>query len=415
MFYKGENKKWLFILLAVSGIFLVAAIALLSKSKSVNSNNSSTSYSVETVGRGTVLSSIKASGIIESDDEIIIRSPERSIIKKVYKNAGSKTTEGELLLELDEKSVKQEIDRIKSQLEQKRNSLEKIELNGQTSRLSLDKNEDVKQLRINKLKQTLQIQEKMLADGNIDESRVERTRQEIELAETDLQTQIEKNTIRIQQMDADERGMLLQIHSQEKTLKEKQELLNKLKIKAPADGVILAINTSEGQRIESDAMLLRMSDLSSFKVVGWVNEKYAHYIQTGNTVHVTAGNETLEGVVGEITPMVDDEMIHFNVHLKDKKHPGLSVNQSVSIEVVSRKHDNVLRIKKQAYFEKSSRQYLYVAEGKQAVKKEVIFGIIGNEWCEIVSGLKAGDRVLTGQALTEESPDKIPLKKKYLE
>ncbi len=413
MFLMGENKRLLFILLAVSGILLIAAIALLSRPKS-SGHNSDISYSVETIDRGPVVSSIKASGVVESDDEIIIRSPERSILKKVYKNAGSKTTKGELLLELDEKSVRQEIDRIKNQLEQKRNSLEKIQLNGQNSRLSLDRSEEVKRMRINTLKSTLQVQEKMLADGNIDENRVERTRQEIELAETDLQTQVEKNAIRIQQMDADERGMLLQINSQQKTLQEKQALLNKLKIKAPADGVILAINSNEGQRIESDAMLLRMSDLSSFKVVGWVNEKYAHYIQTGNLVYVNLKDEKLEGVIGEITPMVDDEMIHFNVHLNDKRHSGLEINQSVSIEVISRQHEDVLRIKKQAYFEKSARQYLYVVDNKQAEKKEVILGTIGNKWCEVLSGLEEGDRVLTGQAVSVDSPDEIPFKKKYL-
>lgn len=413
MFLMQENKRLLFILLAVSGILLLAATALLFRTKSTWHNND-TPYSVETIKRGSVISSVKASGVVESDDEIIIRSPERSILKKVYKNAGSKTSKGELLLELDEKSLRQEIDRLKNQLEQKQNSLEKIQLNGQNSRLSFDRTEDVKRVRINTLKSTLQVQEKMLADNNIDESRVEKTRQEIAMAETDLQTQVEKNAIRIQQMDADERGMLLQINSQEKTLTEKQALLNKLKIKAPADGVILAINNKEGQRIESDAMLLRMSDMASHKVVGWVNEKYARYIQTGNVVYVNPENKKTEGVVGEITPMVDDEMIHFNVHLNDKRSPVLKIGQSVSIEVVSRQHENVLRIKKQTYFEKSPRQYLYVINNKQAEKKEIILGTIGNEWCEVLSGLKEGDRILSGQPITKNSPDTVPFKKKYL-
>lgn len=409
----GRNTRLLIVLLSISVLLLLGAVIILFNPENKPTKEKNKAYAVETVERGTVVSSIKASGVIESDDEIIIRSPERTIISKVYKNAGSQTTKGELLIELDEKSVAQEIERMKNQLELKRNSLEKIQLNAQNTRLSLDRNEEVKRLRINTLKTTLEAQEKMLAEGTINESRVERTRQEVEMAETDLQTQIEKNTIRIQQMDADERGMLLQIHNQEKTLNEKQNLLNNLKIKAPADGVILAINSNEGQRIETDAMLLRMSDLSSFKVVGWVNERFASYIQTGNTVHVNLENEKLEGVVGEITPMIGDEMIHFNVHLKNKKHPGLTVNQSVSIEVVNRYHENVLRIRNQDYFEKSSRQFIYVVDGKQAIKTEVIFGTIGNNWCEIVSGIKEGDRILTGQQVTKDSPATIPFKKKY--
>ncbi len=409
----GKNTRLLLILLAASGIFILMAIFLLSQQSSSPAANEK--YIVETVDRGEVISSVKASGIVESDDEIIVRSPEQSIIKKVYKNAGARVTKGELLIELDEKSVQSEIDRMQNQLELKQNALEKLQLNAQSTRLNLDRNEEAKRLRISNLKSTLEQQEKMLNEGSISQTRIDRTKQEIEMAETDLQSQIDRNLIRIQQMDADERGILLQIHSQEKNLKEKQNMLDKLKVRAPADGVILAINTNEGQRIESDAMMLRMSDLSSFKVVGWVNERYAPLIQTGNRVSVDLDDEILQGVVGEITPMVEDEMIHFDVHLNDKKHQGLTINKSVSLEVVSRQHDDVLRLKKHAELENASHLFLYVIDNNQAVKTEVILGTPGNEYCEIVSGLNEGDRVLIGNADVENGPDKFRVKKSQLE
>ncbi len=410
----GKNTRLLLILLAAAGILILLAIVLLTKD-STGPATANQKFSIETVDRGEVTSSVKASGIIESDDEIIIRSPERSIISKVYKNAGAKVKKGELLIELDEKSVQSEIERMKNQLELKQNALEKLQLNAHSTRLSLDRTEEAKQLRITKLKATLEQQEKMLNEGNISETRVDRTRQEIEMAETDLQTQIEKNAIRIQQMDADERGLLLQIHNQEKNLAEKQEMLGKLKVKAPADGVILAINSNEGQRIEADAMMLRMSDLSSYKVVGWVNERDASRIRTGNQVSVFIGDETLQGVVGEITPMIEDEMVHFNVHLKDNKHPGLSINQSVSMEVIDVHHNDVIRIKKHPGFENVSHLYLYTLENREAIKKDVIFGTIGNNYCEIVTGLNAGDQVLIGIADAENSPEKFRVKSRQLE
>lgn len=409
-----EKKNKLPLILSVAAGILVLVIVLFVLPPRCQTAKPTGSYQLETVERGTVVASIKASGVIESDDEITLRSPERGILKKVYKSAGSMAHKGELLLELDEKSILEDIERAENQLTIKRNSLEKMKLNAQSTQLSLDQNEMAKRMRINSLQSTLSTQKKMLDEGKIDESRVRRTQQEIENAEADLQTQIERNAIRIQQMDADERGILLQIHNQEKALREKQQLLQKLKINAPADGVILAINSNEGQRIESNAMLLRMSDLSSYKVVAWTNEKFARYIKTGNRVLVNAGNATLEGRVGEITPMVDDEMIHFNVYLNDKQHAGLTVNQSVSVEVISRQQNNVLRIPKHPYYEKNNRHFLYVVDGKHAEKREVIFGTLGNEWCEIVSGLNEGDQLLAGTPLTAESRDRISLKRKYL-
>ena len=413
-FAMGKNTRLLYILLAASGILIFMAIYFFSRNDA-ESDYSKQKFLVETVGRGEVISSVKASGIVESDDEIIVRSPERSIIKKVYKNAGARVSKGELLIELDEKSLQDEIDRMKNQLELKQNALEKLQLNAQSTRLNLDRNEEAKRLRINSLKTTLEQQEKMLNEGTVSQTRVERTKQEIEMAETDLQSQIERNTIRIQQMDADERGLMLQIHSQEKNLNEKQSLFSKLKVRAPADGVILAINSNEGQRIEIDAMMLRMSDLSSYKVVGWVNEREAQRIQTGNIVSVYLGEESLEGVVGEITPMVEDEMVHFDVHLKDKKNPELKINKSVSLEVISRQHENVLRIKKHPEFENVSHRFLYVLNSRDAVKTEVIFGTNGNEYCEVVSGLNEGDQVLIGKYDPKNGPDKFRVKNSQLE
>jgi HlyD family secretion protein len=37
---------------------------------------------------------------------------------------------------------------------------------------------------------------------------------------------------------------------------------------------------------------------------------------------------------------------------------------------------------------------LFVLEGDQAVKKEVVLGIVGDEYSEILSGLKEGDKVI---------------------
>jgi HlyD family secretion protein len=409
----GKNTRLIFIVAAVSGLLILLAILLLQKNTSPNTSRSK-QYTVKEVSRGPVTLSIFASGVVESDDEIIIRSPEQSIIKSVYKNAGSHVKKGELLVELDEKSVLKEIDRMKNQLEIKQNSLEKLRLRTQNTRLSLDRNEEAKKLRITSLKSNLAEQKKMLEAGTISQTRVDRTQQEIGMAENDLESQKEKNSIRIQQLEIDEESLLLQINSQEKNLQEKQALLGKLRITAPEDGIIQAINNNEGQRIEQDAVILRMSNFSSFKVVGWVHEKYASRVETGNRVNVNLNNEHIEGTVGEITPMIEDQMIYFDVHLADKKHEGLKINKSVSLEVINRKHKDVLRVKKFDELKYSSLQLLYVIKGKEAVKTSVTFGTVGNEWAEILSGADEGDRFLLGYPNVENGPDKFRIKKNQL-
>lgn len=388
------NKSRLIILLSVALVLLAGAIFILYPKLNTTTTLKAGSFKTETIGRGAVVSSIKASGVVESESEVLILSPARSFIKKVFKEPGSWVEKGELILLLDKENVVADIERIGDQLAMKRNSLEKTQLNAQSTRLDLSYNEEVKKLRITSLKSTLADQKQLLEVGGISPARIEKTKQEIVLAEKDLETLTEKNAIRLKQLAADKKGLMLQIKVQEKSLKEKLELLTKCDIKAPSAGIILAVVGNEGVRVDTDKMLVRMSDLTSFKVIGSIDEEFAEQLKTGNRVFVKVDNENLQGRVGNITPMVENKKVQFNIHLKEKSHPKLIANQNVEVELINSKTENVIRIKKTKKFAGKSKHKVYVVKGGEAVHTAIILGTIGNDYCEILSGVNEGDKVI---------------------
>uniref|UniRef100_UPI0032170DF7 efflux RND transporter periplasmic adaptor subunit n=1 Tax=uncultured Draconibacterium sp. TaxID=1573823 RepID=UPI0032170DF7 len=390
------NKNRLIVITIAIAVLGSVAFYLYSKYH-VPTTLKSGSFHTEKIGRGSVVSSIKASGVVESESEVLILSPAQSIIKRTFKEPGSWVDKGELILQLDKENVAKEIELTSDQLEMKRNSLEKTQLNAQSTRLDLGYNEEVKKLRITSLKSTLADQQQLLEVGGISPARIEKTKQEIVLAEKDLETLVEKNSIRLKQLAAEEKGLMLQIKAQEKTLVEKQKLLNKLDIKAPSAGIILAVTGNEGSRVDADKPLVRMSDLTSFKVIGSIDEKFAKQLKTGNRVFVKIDNEDLSGRVGNITPMVENQKVQFNVHLQDKSHPKLISNQSVEVHIINSDKENVLRIKKIPVFENGNRQQVFVIKGNEAVKTDIILGTIGNNYCEIVSGVNEGELIITDE------------------
>jgi HlyD family secretion protein len=135
--------------------------------------------------------------------------------------------------------------------------------------------------------------------------------------------------------------------------------------------------------------------LSSFKLIGSINEQFAGQIKTGSQVYVTIENEKLAGLVGNITPIVENNKVQFNVHLEESSHHKLIANQNLQIEIFNNKKENALRIKKLPEFETGKTHRVFVIEGDKAVKKEILLGIIGNEYCEILSGLVEGDVVIS--------------------
>lgn len=346
------------------------------------------------IDKGEVISATEATGIIESENEVILLSPTAGIIKSILKEPGTKVKAGDIILQLNPEPVKDDIERLKDQQEVKRNNLDKTRLSAQSTRLDLEYNEEVKNLKITSLKSQLADEQQLLEVGGISPAKLEKTKQEITLAEKDLSMLIEKNSIRLRQLATDEKGQLLQIRIDEKVLEDKIELLSKMSVKAPSSGIILNISGNEGEKVSGDKMLVRMSDLTSFKLTGSIDEQFANQIKTGNLVYVTVEDEKLEGLIGNVTPMVENSKVQFNVHLKESSHPKLIANQQVQILIINNHKDNSLRIPKITSFEKGKKHEIFIIKDSKAIKREIVLGIAGNDYCEILSGLSEGDIVI---------------------
>jgi HlyD family secretion protein len=392
----GTTKKTTIVLIAILAVVSLSVILYIAGSllpKKLNTEK----YTTEVVDRGKVVSITKATGVVESENEVLVLSPATSIIQKILKEPGDYVEKGEVILQLNPEPIQESIQRMKDQLEVRKNNLEKTQLNAQSAKLDQDYNEEVKRLRIESLQSQLADQEQLLEVGGISPSRLEQTRQDITLAEKDMKMLVEKNSIRLKQLEADEEGLMLQIRIDEKSLENNIDLLSKMNVRAPSSGIILNITGNVGQRINADATLVRMSDLSSFKLIGSIDEQLASQLKTGAPVTVILDDEKLQGQIGSITPMVENNKIQFNVHLKEKNNPKLIANQTVEIQIHNNEKDDVLRIKKIPELKQGKIHKVSVIENDNTIEKEVILGLIGDDYCEVLSGLNEGDIIISGK------------------
>ncbi len=401
-----SNKKGLFIaVLILSAIVLLYILFRIIGIPSFLTSDSK-NYQTSIVDRGQVFIPIEATGVVEPENEVILLSPNNSIIEKIYKEPGSRVKQGEVIIELDNKPTRDEIDQITDQLEVKSNSLERSRLEGQMARIDLDYNVEVKKLRITSIKAQLADEEQLLSVGGISSAKLDETKQNLVLAEKDLDMVLKKNAIRLKQMKTEENGLNLQIEIQKKQLADKIEMLGKLKIKAPSNGIILSVSGKEGEKVGGDKMLITMSDLTTFKIKGLIDEQFAEYVKTGNPVFALAENERMIGSIGNVTPTVSENKIQFNVHLEHSNNPKLIPNQSIQLQVLKSIKTEVLRITANNNFKADAEQTVFVLDSGNRVPRTVHFGMKGADYQEVISGLSEGEKVIIS-----DSPFRMKTKK----
>ncbi|TRX72362.1 efflux RND transporter periplasmic adaptor subunit [Carboxylicivirga sp. M1479] len=368
-------------------------------------------YETYLVDKGNIETWETTEGRVEPANEVLLLSPTASIIGEIKKEPGQKVKEGEVIVVLNTIAVESKIEQLNDQLAVKQNNLEKTRLNARSTKADLSHSIETKKLKISSIKSVMADQEQLLEVGGISQAKFDKTKQELVLAQKELQLVQQKNSIRLQQLATDEKGLLLQIEIQEKELEQQKDLLGRMQVKAPSDGIILGIHGKTGEKIQGDKLLVSLSDLTRFKIKATISAKHKNMIKTGRRAYVVVDNTRLSGRIGTIMPKLEDGNLQFTVSLTDNNHPKLIPNQRVDLQVVKRARYDVLRLKKGAMISNKKVQHVYVVNGDSAEQTELTLGLVTDDFIEIKGGLKAGDEVVISTVSTIENTSSVSIDK----
>jgi HlyD family secretion protein len=405
---KSGKRRLIFVIITFSVISLAVILYLIPFKNIGKSPGNLDTYKADI---GSVMKYIEAQGVVEHQNEVLLNSPANTTVLQLLNEPGSHVKSGEIILILDRTPIMEEIESLENQLAVRRNSLEKTQLNARSTRLDLDYSLETKKLKIASIKSQLADEEQLLEVGGISPAKFDKTKQSLASAEKDLEMTKEKNLIRLKQLQAEKDGLKLQIEIQEKKLEDQKALLNKMYVKAQSDGIILKINKKAGENTKKDELLVTMSDLTSFKIIGSLDEKEADYVKPGKTIFaVLDNNEKISGKVGNVKPVIENNNIVFDVFLDQSSHDKLIPNMKIALELVTTKKDSVLRVKKGSAFSRGSKQDIYIKEDDRAVRKEIQLGLIGEQYIEIKSGVNNGDEVIISDVASIRRKNTIELK-----
>lgn len=195
-----------------------------------------------------------------------------------------------------------------------------------------------------------------------------------------------------------------------KGLAEKKRTLDDAQIRSPRKAILTYVNNEIGAQVADGSRVAVVSDLTHFKIEGEIADAYGDRIAAGSKAIVKIGNEKLEGVVSEVTPLSKNGVISFIVQLNENNHRRLRSGLKTDVYVMNAIKEDVLRIANTHYYIGKGDYDFFVVNNGQLLKRKVTLGDSNFEYVEVVSGLEEGDEVVVSDMSNYIERNKLKLK-----
>lgn len=172
-------------------------------------------------------------------------------------------------------------------------------------------------------------------------------------------------------------------------------------LKAPADGKLALADISEGSYVVAGQKIFSITNSKDLTFKAEIDEADVSNIKPGMPARLSLDSypgKTFGGTVDNVDAKVvilpsGSAVIMADISFDTKDIlPIVGLSGSADIEVD--KSESILSVTPEVLVEESNKNFVYVMDGDKAVKKEVEVGFEGDEYAGIVSGVNEGDFVI---------------------
>jgi membrane fusion protein (multidrug efflux system) len=181
------------------------------------------------------------------------------------------------------------------------------------------------------------------------------------------------------------------------------------RITSPINGTIDQMDLKLGQVAQPGTSGIRIVNADVLKVKADVPESYAGSVGTGNEVLILVpdAKDSLKTKVTFAAKAIDPTSRSFAVEIKLPVRKTLRPNMTAIIKIADYSKSNAISIPVKAIQRSEEGDYVYVNNNGVAKRTAIKSGITYGGVTEILSGLKAGEQVVTEGAADIEDGDKI--------
>jgi HlyD family secretion protein len=362
------------------------------------------SFDTATVQVGSLVQTTQASGSVAIPVQMNVPSPEEGYAAGLYVAEGDSVVKGQILAKIDVPDLESELVDARSNLAD--------------ARLTYDKTVAQDKINIERAQRAIASLDVDVANAQVERDRLTKLvainssrKSDLDAAQKTLDKQIASKREKELQLEEDrqlyaieEKARLAAIADLETTISRLLERTRATSIAATMSGEVLDIDSTAGvagSLIASGKTLFTIADPASAIVELEVLEQYSGLLSVGQSVKLTVGSTTLGGAITSIGKVAQQSSDGLGATVVVKVRPDGNAGSSLLLgntavgELVLGTKENAMTLPRGPYLTTGSQRYLYKIEGSTARRIAVTFGVTEGNTVEILSGVQAGDEIIT--------------------
>ena len=171
-------------------------------------------------------------------------------------------------------------------------------------------------------------------------------------------------------------------------------------LRAPFDGIVIAINIESGQQVNANTEAIEIADPSVVEVSGSVDEIDVLFLRVGAQAYVSLealGNETLQGAISSIanSGTAQQGVVTYPVTIRVDSSENFQLPEGLSAtaQVIIREQTDSLLVPLQALYGSVQAPMVRVVSGNDIIERPVTLGINDDFWVVIEDGLNEGETI----------------------
>jgi len=309
---------------------------------------------------------------------------------------GAMVKKGDIILKLENQGLYEQILASESNLALKQNDLRSTKLTFDSRQVEGKKSLATAEYELHRKKRNFEQNQELYKDELISKEDYLKSKEDFELS------QKQYNIVKLQTVQDDElrktslAGLDTDLERMKKTLTMVYKRLDHLNVKAPADGQLGFLDAEIGQNIAQGQRIGQINVLTNYKIEATIDEHYIDRVKRNLTAILERNGKEYPLRLRKVYPEVRNGKFKVDlVFIKDKPET-IRTGQSYNIKLQLGESRNALLLPRGSFFQSTGGQWIFVlnAGGSEALKRTISIGKQNSKYYEVLSGLKAGEKVI---------------------